>query len=93
MEPKEKKLLKDVLPIEFFGEFMKSGAAKHLDVQVVSEKEFCFVDGIYEEIPFDTWPGPQKHVYVWWILANGYAVGWNENPCRGWSFPVIKYKG
>lgn len=26
----------------------------------------------------------------WWELKNGYVVGWNENPSRGWSFPVEK---
>ncbi len=36
------------------------------------------------------WPGPQKNVQYWVTLANGYAVGRNENPSRGLSFPVIK---
>jgi len=36
------------------------------------------------------WPGKHVHVHVWWELENGYAVGWNENPSRGWSFPVVK---
>jgi hypothetical protein len=36
------------------------------------------------------WPGKQKNVNVWWDLMNGYAVGWNENPSRGWSFPVVR---
>lgn len=35
------------------------------------------------------WPGNHKNVSVWWELLNGYAVGWNENPSRGWSFPVV----
>ncbi|MEJ7804429.1 MAG: hypothetical protein WKG03_00695 [Telluria sp.] len=35
------------------------------------------------------WPGPHKNVYVWVELANGKAVGWNENPSRGWSYPVV----
>lgn len=38
------------------------------------------------------WIGPQKNVHFWVILENGYAVGWNENPARGWSFPVAKVK-
>lgn len=38
------------------------------------------------------WPGKEKYVYVWYVLANGYAVGFNENPCMGYSFPVIKLK-
>lgn len=36
------------------------------------------------------WPGAHKNVHCWWELANGYAVGWNENPGKGWSFPVVK---
>ena len=35
------------------------------------------------------WPGPQRNVHYWVQLANGKAVGWNENPARGWSFPVV----
>lgn len=38
---------------------------------------------------FKEWPGKQKDVHVWWELENGKAVGWNESPSRGWSFPVI----
>lgn len=36
------------------------------------------------------WPGKHKNVYFWVILKNGYAVGWNENPSKGWSFPLVK---
>lgn len=36
------------------------------------------------------WPGTQKYVYFWVKLVNGYAVGWNENPSKGWSFPLVK---
>jgi len=38
------------------------------------------------------WIGPQRNVHFWVVLENGYAVGWNENPARGWSFPVVKVK-
>ena len=38
------------------------------------------------------WPGSHKNVFVWWELETGHAIGWNENPSRGWSFPVIKLK-
>lgn len=37
------------------------------------------------------WPGKHKFVWSWYVLNNGHAVGWNENPSRGWTFPVIKY--
>lgn len=44
-------------------------------------------------------PFRQKHIYAWCVVyindsksvwPNGafVAVGWNENPNRGWSFPV-----
>jgi len=36
------------------------------------------------------WPGTHKHVYSWCLLKNHCAVGWNESPSRGWSFPVLK---
>lgn len=35
-----------------------------------------------------------RHVFSFIILSNGWAVGWNENPSHGWSFPksVKKYE-
>ena len=77
------KKLKDVLPYEFFREYTDTGAYKMKEEIVLSE-----VDGTIQG-----WPGEHKFVFVWWILKNGYAVGWNENPGRGWSFPVIKIRG
>jgi hypothetical protein len=87
------KLLKDVLPREFFQTFLTfwseaqhkdlpTPAARLLDVPVVAE-----YDG--REKP---WPGPHKNVMNWWELENGKAVGWNENPAVGWSFPVVKLR-
>jgi hypothetical protein len=38
---------------------------------------------------FKKWPGPQKNVYFWVVLENYKRIGWNENPARGWSFPVL----
>lgn len=37
------------------------------------------------------WPGPHKNVHYWVELDSGKAVGWNENPATGWTFPVINY--
>ena len=37
------------------------------------------------------WPGRHKNVVEWWVLADGTAVGWNENTSVGWSFPVIRF--
>lgn len=36
------------------------------------------------------WPGSHRNVSVWWLLEDGRAVGCNENPSRGWSFPVVR---
>ena len=73
------KLLRDVLPQEFFREFMDTPAAKLLDIPVLQENASFLTD----------WPGNHKNVHYWWKLANGKNVGWNENPARGWSFPVV----
>lgn len=35
-------------------------------------------------------PFSHKYVFNWCVLENGWAVGWNENPSRGWNFPVKK---
>lgn len=82
-ESKENEMkLRGVLPQEFFAEFMDTPAAGLLDEDVISE-----VDGTVVG-----WPGKHKNVYMWWKLANGKAVGWNENPGVGWSFPVTTYR-
>ena len=78
----KRKTLKDCLPweamgCEYFGERFQDFA----DVKVIEE-----VDGCERR-----WPGTHKNVMNWYILANGKAVGWNENPARGWSFPFIPY--
>ena len=74
--------LKDVVPQEFFNEFMDTPAAKQLDQKVIREVDGCIIG----------WPGKHKNVFNWWKLENGKAVGWNENPAIGWSFPVISLK-
>lgn len=76
------KKLKDVLPEEFFTEFMDSSAATFLDVEVLQEFDGTKV----------SWVGSHKYVFLWWSLKNGKAVGWNENPAKGWSFPVSNIK-
>lgn len=96
------RLLRDVLPKEFFKEHMTprsriaillqhpSPAAKLLDVEVVKEHSRSKVvnDMILHNTEYVEWPGTQQNVHVWWELANGKAVGWNESPHKGWSFPV-----
>lgn len=53
---------------------------KRRDLQVIVKH-----DGLV-----DRWPGKQKNVYVWWELEDGSAIGWNENPAKGWSFPYVR---
>lgn len=71
-------LLRNEVPKEFFREHMGSRAAKYLNEPVAA---------IYFT-SYHSWPGREKNVNVWWLLRNGIAVGWNENPSRGWSFPI-----
>ena len=80
------KTLKDVMPIEFMGcEYTDIQAVKFADVTVVKE---CDATEFNQR-----WPGKHKNVFCWVILSNGKAVGFNESPSRGWSFPIINYKG
>jgi hypothetical protein len=90
--------LRNELPKEFFIEHMAvnpprwasvgkekpSPAAVLLDVWVVRKHS-----RITDDVGYRQWPGPQKDVHCWWELENGKAVGWNESPSKGWSFPVI----
>jgi DNA-directed RNA polymerase subunit RPC12/RpoP len=90
--------LREELPKEFFIEHMAvcpprwasvgkerlSPAAEQLDVRVITKHSRVRDDNGFKE-----WPGKQKDVHVWWELENGKAVGWNESPSKGWSFPVI----
>lgn len=74
--------LRDVLPEEFFLEHDNSRANQMLDAGVI--EAYGWEDDV-------AWPGTHRNVAVWWVLDNGYAVGWNENPGRGWSFPVVRH--
>jgi len=74
----QKKTLKDCM----YDLFDDVPAYKMKDVPVVREVDF-------REMP---WPGVHKNVYYWVVLENGYAVGMNENPSRGLSFPIVKIK-
>jgi len=84
MEP-EMSTLADIMPHEFSTEHSNCRAFKYADVEVINQYNFFGGDA-------RAWPGPQKNVHYWVELANGYAVGMNENPSRGWSFPVVKLK-
>lgn len=73
--------LGDAVPSEFHREFTDTRAYALRDVELISEHH-----GHIER-----WPGKHRNVHTWWKLASGHCVGWNENPARGWSFPVITF--
>lgn len=78
--------LKDVMPSELVSSSYDTTKAYRLRDEIV-EIEHC---GLWEQDEYQSWPGKHKNVHFWVELKNGYLVGWNENPARGWSFPVIK---
>ena len=77
--------LRDWLPYEALDE--EGAFIKHLDMEVVKRHRSSLEDTMY--IP---WIGTHKNVYNWCVLENGIAVGWNENPSIGWSFPIKRIK-
>lgn len=77
------KTLLECLPAEFrSSEYNQSRAYRLRDALVVAS----------HDNRVKPWPGPHKNVFVWYVLNNGKAVAWNENPSKGWSFPVISYR-
>ena len=84
------KRLRDWLPYEAIhgGEFDDDKFNKYLDIEVV-EDWGCTLD---EDAPHPYWIGTHKNVHNWCIIKNGIAVGWNENPSVGWSFPIKRIK-
>jgi len=81
------KKLRDVMPYEMIaGEYHDTKAYAFRDVEVIEQH------GMIDDQVYQPWPGGHKNVYFWVKLANGYSVAFNENPSRGWSFPVIKTK-
>jgi hypothetical protein len=76
----EAKTLKQVMPSEFMGcEYDNTYSRRYADKKVVSE----------HQAHLQRWPGAQKNVHFWVTLENGQAVGWNESPSHGWSFPTF----
>jgi len=86
MEMNRDVTLKDVMSLEFIKEeYHTSRAYKMKDIIVLKQHNLS-----NEEEEYKSWPGKHKNVCFWVELKNGYIVGWNENPARGWSFPVCK---
>jgi hypothetical protein len=76
--------LREVMGIDFQQD-QDSKAHKFDTVEVIWQQNI-FAESL------KPWPGKHKYVYFWVILENGYAVGMNENPSYGLSFPFVKYK-
>lgn len=90
----KRETLKDWLG-EDFSPFTKSDEklVEWMDVLVVKDFRSTEVD----PEDWDEWISKKpkfkgKYVFNWCVLANGYAVGWNENPSLGWSYPLVKVK-
>lgn len=79
--------LVDWLPREFLLEYHDTKAAKLLDRTVLKSWSLGGISASDEK----EWK-PEKNVMNWCMLEDGHSVGWNENPSRGWSFPVIWYE-
>lgn len=74
-------------------EYRNEKAYKFRDIKVTKEHSRIGVsDGKIVDIRYKKWIGTHKNVHNWVELENGYAVGMNENPSRGLSFPVVKMK-
>jgi len=83
------KTLRDWMPREFEQAYMDTRTAEFLDCELV--EEIGPDHRMYNSIPQSI---QRKHVYNWCtIFENGkyYAVAWNENPSRGWSFPICRF--
>lgn len=79
-----KETLRDWVPTEFLEEFMDTPAAKLLDYELIDKVTLEHKD--FFDCPID-----RQHIHNWCKVSNGkktYAVAWNENPSRGWSFPI-----
>lgn len=77
--------LSDWLPYDFDIEFSDTRAFNLKTINIIKKYGY----GVCSNAP---WPGKHKNVFNWCKLENGLAVGFNENPSKGWSFPVIKIK-
>jgi hypothetical protein len=82
-----KTTLAETMPYEFTGaEYQDTPAYKLKDERVAAVYSLSSNE---ETAKWKPWPGKEKYVYFWVLLVNGKAVGFNENPSRGWSFPVV----
>jgi len=75
--------LQEAMPFEFSrGEYNDTPAYALRNMKV--KASYSYANGTGKP-----WPGKHKNIYFWVVLENNKRVGWNENPARGWSFPVL----
>lgn len=68
-------------------------AYKFRDIEVIKRHSRVDVkNGRIIDIRYKEWIGTHKNIHNWVELENGYAVGMNENPSKGLSFPVVRMK-
>jgi hypothetical protein len=87
--------LKQVLPEQFLaGGYADTPAYSLREAEVIARKLATGApcDSASKNDLFQPWPGPHEHVTYWFILDNGKAVGVNDDPERGCSFPVVDYQ-
>ena len=85
--------LAQVLPRTFFDrDSAAEKASRYLELEVVATKLGGGSPCSGHEGIFETWPGPEENVRQWFLLSNGKAVGINEDPNEGLSFPIAEYE-
>lgn len=87
-------VLRDVLPPDFTEDRFGSTEAWELrDTRVAMMKLTTGAPCSSHSELFAAWPGDHQHVDKWYILSDGKAVGINDDPQNGLSFPVTVYDG
>ena len=90
MEEREHRIeiitLKDIMPKGFINGGYNNTKSYTMKDEIVIKEHSQFID----QDEYIKWPGSHKNIHLWVELENGYAVGFNENPKKGWSFPVLK---
>lgn len=75
------KTLKDVMPDSFLSDTIGTKVYDYKDLIVV--EHYSLTDNTFKK-----WVGVHKNVVSWCVLENGVAVGFNENPAGGYSYPT-----
>ena len=66
--------------------------AKYGALEIVEEFGYDAFGGNRRDIPFPQSQHTFRNVHNWVLLSDGSAVGWNESPRTGWSFPRLGKK-